>query len=92
MSNKYGAKVFKQKGKTMRESRRQVIKECVERDNSIIVYTEIEKVGLIKYIDKLSQPIIWEGVDMVIPARETMLSYPIIQQYAEPIGNLVWKI
>jgi|SRR3989344_3507094 len=88
---RYGANVIKQEGKTMGGSRRQAISKCIEGSKDIIVWMEIEKVGIIKYLSELAKPIIWREADMVIPKRKSLKSYPKAQQYAEPLGNLLWK-
>src|SRR3989344_4598190 len=86
-----GAKVYDEAIKGMGPGRRQVIQISLESSKDVILWMEIEKVGIIKYLSELAKPIILGEADMVIPKRKSLKSYPKTQQYAEPLGNLLWK-
>ena len=58
---------------------------------SIIATTEPEKVDYIHNISETVNPIVAGFADLVVPRRNSLLSYPIAQQYAEMMGNAFWK-
>lgn len=50
-------------------------------------YAEPEKVSYVRAIVKTVQPILQKNVELAVPRRITMRSYPPVQQQTEKIGN-----
>ena len=68
--------------------RRQAIREAYNTGRDIIAWTEPEKVDYIPKIADTAFPIVNGSVDLVVPRRKSMQSYPTAQQYAEPLGKM----
>ena len=89
---RYGARLFlSSDGFTMGWDRRKSIQNASRLGRRIVAWTEPEKENYIPELWKTALPIIEEKADMVIPDRRPLDSYPIVQQYAENLGNLVWR-
>lgn len=58
-----------------------------ERGPSAVVWTEPEKVEVGKFLDAITRPVLDGAVDVVIPRRAHMLSYPSWQVSWEQTGN-----
>jgi len=67
-----------------------VFKEAYNSGHNIIAWMEPEKESYVDQIVKTAMPIIEENVDLVIPKRMSMSSYPDIQVLAECAGNKAW--
>ncbi len=54
-------------------------------------YAEPEKVSYVREIVKTVQPILQKNVELTVPKRITMRSYPPVQQQTEKIGNKFFR-
>lgn len=88
---RYGARVYIQLNPGMGPGRRQAIKEASNVGRDLVAWIEPEKEYYIPELWKTALPIIEEKADMTVPDRRPLDDYPIGQQYAENLGNLVWK-
>lgn len=84
-----GAIIHSEKGETMGVGRRQAIEEA-SKLKDLVVWTEPEKHPYIGEIWKTVVPLVGEQADLVVPARISLSSYPLSQQYSEAYGNRVW--
>lgn len=84
-----GAFVSKQDVLAMGPGRRQAISEAAElvKNSGVVVWMEPEKHSLVPEICKIVPMVMNGEVDLVVPSRKTMASYPPEQQYAEAMGN-----
>lgn len=82
------------KERTMGESIRAAISEADEWAGSdgFIVRMELEKHTFVRFIQKIVSFMVTESVDLVIPRRKSMESYPYLQQLNEPLGNEIFRI
>ncbi|MFH1637021.1 MAG: hypothetical protein ABIB71_01185, partial [Candidatus Woesearchaeota archaeon] len=87
----YGAKVYAEELRGMGKGRRQVLKLAYETGKEIIAWIEPEKDSVIPELFKAVLPIVEGSADLVIPKRRSLETYPLLQQYAENMGNLFWK-
>lgn len=87
----YGARLSLSSDGTMGSDRRKAIKNASDIGRRIVAWTEPEKEYYIPELWKTALPIIEEKAEMVVPDRRPLDSYPIGQQHAENLGNLVWK-
>ncbi len=94
-----GANVAMQSGKTMGAARRQAIDVALchlpthLHSNTIMVWTEPEKYGVVECIPHIIAPIAEGRADVVIAGRSEAgwKSYPEFQVISEGIGNLVFR-
>ena len=86
-----GAIVEQERDRGMGKSVRQVIQLAQDIGKPVIAWTEPEKLDYVGSIVKTARPIISDTVDLVVPARISMDSYPTAQQWAEPFGNAFWR-
>lgn len=88
---KIGAQVFKQTAQGMGGSRRELFKIATANatKDSVFVWTEPEKVDLIRLIPEIISPIVKGEADIVIPARteKSWDSYPAFQVLSEKKAN-----
>jgi len=92
-------KAFEEKGAIvfrgpieMGPGRRQIIEQAlkISGKKTFIVWMEPEKYPLVPLLlSIISQA---ESIDMIIPGRKSLKSYPLSQQYAEPIGNRIFYL
>jgi hypothetical protein len=75
----------------MGRSRRQALELACEEGRKIVLWTEPEKNCIPSQLYKLVEPVLNNSVDIVIPDRRPLSTYPISQQYAENFGNSYWK-
>lgn len=87
----YGARLSLNLGGTMGSDRRRAIEVASTIGRTLVAWTEPEKEYYIPELWKTALPIIEEKADIVVPDRRPLNDYPIGQQYAENLGNLVWK-
>lgn len=83
--------VYLEQKMSLGQSRRHAIKLALELGKSVIATTEPEKVDYIHNISETVKPIIDGSADLVVPSRRSLNSYPVVQQYAEMMGNIFWK-
>ncbi|MEK6856853.1 MAG: hypothetical protein AABX49_02445 [Nanoarchaeota archaeon] len=88
---RYGARLSLNLNGTMGSDRRKAIEIASNNGRRLVAWTEPEKEHYVPELWKTALPIIEEKADMVIPDRRPLDDYPIGQQYAENLGNLVWK-
>ena len=76
-------------GKGMGASRRQAIQAALDDpDNTgVIIWLEPEKAPLVPLLAPVVRKITVDGIDLVVPRRESLVSYPQYQQYCELTGN-----
>ena len=86
-----GANVYSEKSKSMGEQKRKAIRVAYDTHKEIIAWTEPEKLGYISEIIKTAKPILNCSVDLVVPRRKSLSSYPKVQQHIEYIGNRIWN-
>ena len=84
---RFGADVHTQQTKGMGGSRREAIAYGQITQKPIIAWMEPEKVGYIPELWKTVTPILDNRLELVVPTRRSLNSYPIIQQYCEEAGN-----
>ena len=90
---KRGAKMHGQKGKTYAGSVKQGFKAAYDEKIDHIVWTQIEKVSLIKDLEKIISPLGYSH--LVIPSRNKKLrkeSYPEPQFLLEEFTNIYWNL
>lgn len=77
----------------MGAGRRQALAEAAKLagQNGVVIWMEPEKWMLVRCLNKAAGPILDNEADLVIPARESLESYPPEQAYAELMGNLAIK-
>ena len=56
-------------------------------DGGVVLWMEPEKTGLVPFIADIVRPLERHEADLVLPARRSMASYPVEQEYAERLGN-----
>lgn len=86
-----GARVYEQQKKGMGNGRREAMRYAFETGREILIWTEPEKANFISEISKTVKPILEGKSELVVPKRKSLDSYPITQQYSEPLGNLFFK-
>lgn len=86
-----GGILIKQSEKGLGNARRQGFREAYSKNKKIILWTEPEKHDLIKSIPLIAKPLWERKVDLIVPKRKSMESYPLAQQLLEPFANLFWK-
>jgi hypothetical protein len=86
-----GAQLHMEAGSGMGQSRRQTLQAAYDTGKPVVAWTEPEKESYIPEIYKTAVPILEGCVDLVVPRRNNMYSYPTAQQNAEPLGNSFWK-
>ena len=88
-----GVLLFDQATKGMGSSRRQAMSEAakIAGDNGVVIWMEPEKHTFVSELHKVVKPIQSDEVDIVVPARKSLSSYPPEQEHAERIGNLAFK-
>ena len=86
-----GAILHQETKLSMGQQRRKVIQIATQSGGEIIAFTEPEKIDYISKIALTASPIIEGLKDLIIPRRKSLRSYPKEQQYAEAVGNLLWK-
>lgn len=69
------------------EGRRKAIEEALLLHPKYIVYVDPEKVDFIRSISLIAERMENESLDMVIPRRRSMSSYPRFQEYSEKFMN-----
>ena len=87
---KAGAIVHPQAERGMGKSRRQVFREALRLagPNGIVVWLEPEKYTFVPLIAKVCEPFEQNpDLDLVIPRRRSLETYPIMQQHAEELGR-----
>lgn len=73
----------------MGPGRRQAIAQGFEVTGGLISgYVEPEKYCMPAFIEVLSGPILRGAIDLCVPRRISLGTYPTAQQLAEPLGNL----
>ena len=73
----------------MGPGRRQAIAKGFEvTGGKISGYVEIEKYCMPMFVEELVRPILLGKVDICVPRRLSLETYPTAQRYAEPLGNL----
>jgi len=87
-----GAYLYHQEKPGMGASRRQAIAEAARLVNNdeVVIWMEPEKYTLVSEFPKIVPLVLNGQVDLVVPARKTMASYPPEQQSAELFGNLAF--
>ena len=88
---KLGARVYKQSEKGMGKGRREVMRYAYKTGRKALMWIEPEKESLVGEIPKLVKPILEDKAEIVVPKRKSLKSYPVVQQYSEPLGNLLFK-
>lgn len=84
-------KIFPELERGMGKSRRQVMKEAYNSEKTFVTWTEPEKESYIDNIEMVGEYMQATNLDLVVPTRTSLDSYPTTQQYAEKFGNSVWK-
>ena len=82
------------RNETVGQHRRKAFKKALElgtKDNDVYVWAEPEKLGFEKYIEEMAKPIENGDVDIVIPRRNSLDSYPSWQIPWEQTGNQMIK-
>lgn len=87
-----GAMIFKASGKTLGAQRREAIARAQQLHPLCIVYSEIEKLPLIAEVPHIVEPILSGKAEMVVPRRQSLESYPSLQQRSEHIMNSHWQM
>jgi hypothetical protein len=90
-----GAIVEREKESGMGNSRRQVFrkaKELVSDNDDVIIWTEPEKFTMIPLLKKLIDTLIAEDADLLVPRRESVAGYPLLQQHFEYLNNLAFRL
>lgn len=87
----YGAHIEAEEGNTMGAGRRQALRKARDSGRMIVAWTEPEKVDYVGSIAATSLPIIEGAVDLVVPERKSLESYPVAQQHSERFGNAVFQ-
>lgn len=85
-----GATVFKQDKPGMAHSRVEAIETgCYCPDRKHVLWMEPEKVGMVKFVEELSEYALTNDCDFVIPARtvKSLCTYPPYQAISEAEGN-----
>lgn len=80
-----GAVVLRETGKGMGAARRQAIQAAL--DSQCIIWLEPEKAPLVPLLAPVVRKITVDGIDLVVPRRASLASYPQYQQYCELTGN-----
>jgi len=90
---RYGAKVFEEEKmqvtNTIGRGRRQAIREAFNIGKNVVAWIEPEKEPYIPELIKTVEPVI-DGIDIVVPKRKSLESYPHPQKMAENSGNRFW--
>lgn len=89
--NQLGVHVFSQKDKGIGNSRREAIVEAQKLTTQYICWTEPEKVSLIESLDTVVEYMHNNNVDIIIPKRSSLSSYPLFQQKEEELLNMFWN-
>jgi hypothetical protein len=66
-------------------------KLATQQGTEFILWTEPEKTTLIDYIPDMMKLFDEEDLDIVVPRRKSLSSYPSFQQETETEGNATWK-
>jgi len=74
----------------MGAARREAIKHGIELGAKVFAYTELEKVSLIPELPKFAKLVMEGASSLLLPARQSMDSYPELQKYSETLGNAFW--
>jgi glycosyltransferase involved in cell wall biosynthesis len=82
-----GALVYVQKRLGMGNARRQAIRLALSKKPEVLLWIEPEKLDLIRSIEQITEPFSREDVDLVMPQRKNLSSYPRFQQISEKLGN-----
>lgn len=87
------------KGGALRQAIRTAIEWFYENnvavDESVIVFTEPEKINIIEHVNEIVLPLLVGDADVVVPARNDNLfreTYPIEQYHSESYGNLYFNL
>lgn len=83
---KAGALVSIQKEPGIGPGRREAIRYALDRKPEVVVWMEPEKVDFVRFIGELTNYFSQE-IDLVMPERVSLSSYPRFQQKTETIGN-----
>jgi hypothetical protein len=86
-----GAEVAPQQGGTLGAARRQAIRMALQTDAQLLVYTELEKDSFLQCLPKILAAIPNASGVFLIPARESLHSYPAFQAQSEQRLNRVFK-
>lgn len=80
-------------GEKMGVGRRQALGKAAEiaGTDGVVIWMEPEKLGLVPFIEKMADPILRGGTDLVIPRRASMEAYPQEQIHAEWVGNKIFN-
>ena len=82
----HGATVYKEEGRGMGASRRQTIKAGIDTGTDVIVWLEPEKHPLVPLLGDCIEWVL-DGVDLVIPCRQSLESLPEYQELSELRAN-----
>ena len=86
-----GAHVYKQQGSSAGLVTRKAIQSAYDSGREYIAWTELEKESYIPKLYKTVEQILSKQVDLVVPRRKSMQSYPEFQQYSDKFGNVFWR-
>ncbi len=83
----HGATVFKEEGGGMGASRRQTISAGLDTGAEAIIWLEPEKYPIVGELSKCIDALDSQDCDLVVPARESLESYPMYQELSELRAN-----
>lgn len=86
-----GVEVVLQEESGLGNARREVVSAALRTDAKYFLYTELEKVGFMGAVSDVYRLFSQNDVEVVIPRRRSLSSYPSFQAHSEALGNEVWK-
>ncbi len=89
--NSIGARAYSETQKGLGPSRREALgyayQFAVDNHVSYLSWSEPEKVDYVRSVDHLVEKMKETGVDLIVPHRKSMRSYPLAQWHSETFGN-----
>lgn len=86
-----GARLIVQEQGAMQESRKAAIQAAYETERAYLCWTEPEKVGYVRFIERTLHPLEGNKADLVVPARSSLDDYPSLQKRTESLLNDFWE-
>lgn len=89
-----GAIVIPQKEEGMGLGRRQAILEAYDLagPDGFVAWVEPEKYSFIMFLEQIADYMKHHSLDLVIPERKSLASYPLYQEYFETIGRIAFSM